>query len=398
MTHFEYGVHIRSVVRRIQKLSKNTHLFLFGARGTGKSTLLSSLFANHKFLKIDLLTDADEDHFGQNPSNLSAHLKTQNYEYVIIDEIQKFPKLLDIVHYEIEHNLNCPKFILTGSSARKLKRNNANLLGGRAVSYSLYPFSFLEIEADFNLIEILKYGSLPVLFFKDESLKQEHLRSYIKNYLKEEILVEQIVRQIDSFRDFLEVAAQMNGQIINYSKIAKEVGVSDQTIKSFFQILEDTLVGFVLPPFHRSIRKRQKESPKFYFFDLGVVRALKKHLTLPILPETTDFGDAFEHLVILEIYRMCDYLKNDFTLSFLRTKDNAEIDLVINRPGKPDLLIEIKSTNKIESSHAKTANQFLKSWDQDCVAQVWSLDPINKIFDQVECVYWIEGLKRLTDN
>ncbi len=387
------------MVNRTQKLNNNCNLFLFGARGTGKTTLLNQLFGTRTdVLWIDLLKDQDEERFGRNPDELSKHLAEKKYSYVIIDEIQKFPKLLDVVHLEIEKNNRGHQcfFILTGSSARKLKRNSANLLAGRAVNYQLYPFTHIEMGETFDLDHTLRFGSLPLTYsFTDNELKADFLRTYIKNYLKEEILEEQLIRRIDSFRDFLEVAAQNSGKIINFSKIAKDVGTSDQTVKSFYQVLEDTLIGFLLPSFHRSIRKRQREAPKFYLFDLGVKSALERTLRLPLEKRTSYYRYAFEHFIILEIHRICEYLKNDYHLSYLRTKDDAEIDLIIERPGKPDFLLEIKSTSKITNDDTRTISNFLKSWDSSVEAQVWSLDTISKKIDDITCLHWQEGFRRL---
>lgn len=377
------------MVNRLQKLNNNCNLFLFGARGTGKTTLLNHLF-RHKsdVLWIDLLKDEDEERFGRNPDELTKHLA----------EIQKFPKLLDVIHLEIENKNRKHQcyFILTGSSARKLKRSSANLLAGRAINYQLHPFTHIELGDDFELDHVLRFGSLPLTYsFKDNELKADFLRTYIKNYLKEEILGEQLIRKIDSFRDFLEVAAQNSGKIINYSKIAKDIGSSDQTVKSFYQVMEDTLIGFLLPPFHRSIRKRQREAPKFYLFDLGVKSTLERTLKVPLVKRTSEYGYAFEHFIILEIYRMTEYLKNDFQLSYLRTKDDAEIDLIIERPGMPDFLLEIKSTSKITNEDTKTISNFLNSWDRAVEAQVWSLDTISKNINGVTCLQWQEGFNRL---
>jgi predicted AAA+ superfamily ATPase len=384
------------MVNRIQKLSKSDNLFLFGARGTGKSTLLRELFAHEKKLWIDLLLEKDEESFGRQPEALSQHLKLQQYDFVVIDEIQKFPKLLDIIHYEIENNPNSPFFILTGSSARKLKRNSANMLGGRALIYDLFPFTYFELKDSFDLDQVLKYGSLPLLWSKQNpQKKEEYLKGYVRSYLQEEILIEQLIRQIEPFKDFLEVAAQMNGEIINYSKISKDVGVSDQTVKSFFQILEDTLIGFLLPSFNRSIRKRQRESPKFYFFDRGVVGALARTLKVPLLPRTSEYGKAFEHFIILEVMRMCEYQKNEFRMSYLRTKDDAEIDLVIERPGEADLLLEIKSTKKVQESDLTSLRRFIKDWDKPVVAELWSNDKISKKINSIDCYHWEKGLKKL---
>jgi len=382
---------------RIQKLSKNKHLFLFGARGTGKTTLLEGLFKSKTTLWINLLTEADEFRFGKHPDELSKILATTSFDYIIIDEVQKFPKLLDIVHLEIENKKlkKIPFFILTGSSARKLKRDGANMLGGRAITFNLFPFTHIELGDKFNLENQLKYGSLPLLLkCETNSDKEDFLKSYVQNYLKEEVLIEQLVRQIEPFKDFLEVAAQMNGEPINYSKISRDVNASDQTIKTFFQILEDTLVGFHLKAFHRSIRKQQKESEKFYFFDTGVVRALSRKLKLPLEPRTSDFADAFEHFIILEIHRLCNYENNDYRMSYIRSKDDVEVDLVIERPGKPDLLVEIKSTNQVKEIDSKSISSYQKDWDQPCEAVLLSLDPYEKKFKNVRCFFWKDGIKK----
>jgi predicted AAA+ superfamily ATPase len=385
------------MVNRIEKLSKNKHLFVFGARGTGKTTLLESLFKTDHVLWINLLTETDEIRFGKHPDELSKVLQSNSYDYVIIDEIQKYPKLLDIVHLEIENKKSkkTPFFILTGSSARKLKRNGANMLGGRAITFNLYPLTHIELGDKFNIQNQLQYGSLPMLLkYEKNSDKEDFLKSYVQNYLKEEVLIEQLVRQVEPFKDFLEVAAQMNGEPINYSKISRDVNTSDQTIKTFFQILEDTLVGFHLKSFHRSIRKQQKESPKFYFFDTGVVRALNRKLKLPLEPRTSDFGNAFEHFIILEIYRLCNYHKNDYRLSYIRSKDDVEVDIVIERPGKPDLLVEIKSTIQVDAADVKSMASYQKDWDQSCEAILLSLDPFQKEFQNVKCFFWQDGIKQ----
>ncbi len=380
---------------RFEKLSNSDHLFLFGARGTGKTTLIRELFATKKLLWIDLLRDEDEDLYGRNPGALSQAIRAQKPQFVVIDEIQKFPKLLDIIHSEIEGFPKGPFFILTGSSARKLKRSQGNLLGGRARNFHLFPFTADELGDAFDLGSALEFGTLPLVFAKEAEKRADFLRAYVKNYLKEEIVAEQIVRQVEPFRDFLEVAAQMNGEIINYSRIASDVGVSDQTVKSFFQILEETLVGFLLPPFHRSIRKRQREAPKFYYFDLGVSRALARQHTVPLVAGSSSYGKAFEHFIIMEAHRKSEYLRNDFRLSYLRTKDDAEIDLVIERPGKPDLLIEIKSSTRVKEEDVRALQRFVPDWDRPCEAVLWSQDPTERLIGAVRCEPWRKGLERV---
>lgn len=376
------------MVGRLQKLSKNNSLFLFGARGCGKSTLLKELFPKSKTLWIDLLTAEDEDRFRRDPDQLSYLIENQKPQRVVLDEIQKIPKLLDIVHRQIELRPDL-QFVLTGSSARKLKRGAANLLAGRAIEYFLFPLTTLELGPRFQLSEVLRFGSLPkLLHLKLAEEKSDYLRTYARTYLKEEILQEQIIRNIDPFQDFLEMAAQMNGKILSYSKISRDLGVDDKTVKNYFSILVDTYVGFFLPSFHRSIRKRQREAPKFYFFDLGVKRALERNLSIDLNSSSYAFGDAFETWVIQECFRLNEYFKRDFRLSYLRTQSDVEIDLILERPGQSDLLVEIKSSEFIRDDDVKSISKIAGAWDRPCQSQVWSQDPNSKTILGVACLDW----------
>ncbi len=377
--------------RRMQKLSKSNSLFLFGARGTGKSTLLKQLFSSENTLWIDLLSEQDEGRFGRYPDELSKVLAGKEYSRVIIDEVQKAPKILDIVQIEIEKKRS--QFILTGSSARKLKRGAGNLLGGRAFTFHLYPLTYRELGSQFDLMSALQFGTLPQVFsYQNQEDIMDYLRAYVTSYLKEEILVEQLVRSLNPFRDFIEIAAQTNGKIINFAKISREIGVDDKTVKNYYQILEDTLLGFFLPPFHRSIRKRQREAPKFYLFDVGVKRSIAKTLKVSLVPSTYGFGDSFEHFIVSECIRMNEYCKLDYSFSYLRTKDGVEIDLVIERPGQQDLLIEVKSTTRVSADDAKTLNSIAKDWDQKAQAEIWSLDEVEKREGAVHCRHWRSAL------
>lgn len=220
------------------------------------------------------------------------------------------------------------------------------------------------------------------------------MQTYAHNYLREEIQVEQLVRNLDPFRKFLQVAAQMSGKIINYSKIATEVGASDRSVQTYFQILEETLIGSLLEPYHTSIRKRQRQAPKFYFFDTGVMRALDRTITVPLVSSTYAFGVAFEHFIVNELRKLSSYRRNDFAFSYLRTKDDAEIDLIVERPGAPTALVEIKSTQRITDNDVRTL-QTLAADFKNANAYCLSLDPHRKRIGTVECLPWRDGLNTI---
>lgn len=386
------------MINRLLNLNKNNHLFLFGPRGCGKTTLLKKIFGSQNILWIDLLSEQDDDIYSRHPSELSNQLSLRTYDFVVIDEVQKIPKLLDIVHLEIEKKRKTV-FIMTGSSARKLKRGSANLLGGRAFTFFLFPFTHQELGDTFQLSEVLQYGSLPLVCeLTDEDSKNTFLRGYARTYLKEEVLVEQLVRNIEPFKIFLEIASQTNGQIVNFSKIARDVGVDDKTIKSYFSILEDTLIGFFLPAFHRSIRKQQHELPKFYLFDTGVKRALDRTLKVPLLEQTYAYGRAFEHFVILECFRLNEYYQADYKFSYFRAKSGLEVDLIIERPGNKDILVKIKSYHETDEQDARKIERLAKDWGRKVDAQIWSRDPRPKKNGGVTCLPWQEGMKMVFQN
>lgn len=380
---------------RIINPSKSHSFFLFGARGTGKTTFLKSFFSKEKTLWINLLDPATEDIYSTNPAALAQEIAALKgkIRWVIIDEIQKVPKLLDLVHHHIENSKL--KFALTGSSARKLKRGSANLLAGRAFVNYLFPLTQRELKDQFELIQALQWGGLPkVTQFKKAQDKNDFLRAYALTYLKEEVWAEHVIRQLDPFRKFLEVAAQMNGELLNYSNIAKDVGVDTKTVQSYFSILEDTLLGVTLEPFHYSIRKRQSKSPKFYFFDTGVQRALERTIAQPLLANSYAFGKAFEHFVILEAHRLNYYYQRDFRFSYLRTKDDAEIDLIVERPGSPIALIEIKSTDRVDERDTRALDRFLKDFKK-AEAFCFSRDPRPKKIGSVLALPWDKGLEEI---
>lgn len=383
------------MVNRLLKLSESNSFFLFGARGTGKSTLLRQrIGAQKSILTLDLLKPAVEDAYRIDPDELARQARgPSKFDWIVIDEVQKLPKLLDVVHSLIEETGQ--KFALSGSSARKLKRGAANMLAGRAFVHRLHPFTSVELGSAFDLNQALEWGLLPkVVGFQDPSDKREFLKAYALTYLKEEVQAEQLVRNLDPFRSFLEVAAQMNGKIVNFSKIARDVGVDTTTVQNYYSILDDTLLGFFLPSFHQSIRKRQAQAPKFYFFDSGVVRALSRSLDIGVSPRTSQYGELFEQFVILEIRKLADYGRKDWSFSFLRTKDDAEIDLVIDRPGAKLICLEIKSTDNLRPDDLRGFSA-LSGAVPNSEAWCFSNDPRSKRIDHVNCVHWQDGLRQI---
>ncbi len=393
-TYSEHGLQM-VFTNRLLQLPLNRSFFLFGARNTGKSTLLKHLFKGKNALWIDLLDPDQEDRYAREPLSFKQEVTALDVatKYVIIDEIQKLPKLLDIVHQLIESTDKI--FIMTGSSARKLRHGGANLLAGRAFVYNLYPFTTLEIGDNFNLDDALCWGTLPAIVYKMQTLedKTKFLQAYAQTYLKEEIWLEQFIRKIDPFRRFLEVSAQCNGKIINFSNLAKDVGVDDKTIKQYFSILEDTLMGFFLEPFHASFRKKFKSKSKFYFFDPGVCRSLTMMLSVPVKKGTSYYGEVFEHFIILECVRLASYYYSEYRFSYLGTKDNVEIDLVVERPGKKILLIEIKSSDNVREDHLKTFSNIIKDIENSksiCISQ----DNRAKKIGDIMVLPWMDALRK----
>ena len=387
------------MIRRLLNIPKNKSFFLFGPRGTGKTTLIEQVYLPayppDQVWSLTLLDPDIEEAYRRRPALLRERIEAMQPRpaLVFIDEVQKIPQLLDVVHFLIEKYKIT--FALTGSSARKLKRGGANLLAGRAFEFKLHPLMQVELREDFSLASALEWGTLPgVIAQPDAENKARFLRAYVQTYLREEIVLEQIVRQVDGFRQFLEVAAQTNGKILNYAKIARDAAIDDKTVARFFEIARDTLIGFYLEPFSRSVRKRQAQKPKFYFFDTGVVRAITKELTVPLLPQSYAFGNAFEHWLILEVIRLNDYLERDYTLSYLRTKDDLEIDLIIQRPGLPEILVEIKSTERVDLDDLRHLRAVAPDFPE-AEKIVLCREPMARKVDDILILPWQEGLQAI---
>jgi predicted AAA+ superfamily ATPase len=380
--------------RQLKPLQSKS-FFLFGARGVGKSTFIRRFLDGKSGFVVDLLSPALEDKFAKEPDLLEQEVLAQKgrHEWIVIDEVQKCPKLLDVAQrLMVQHKL---KFILSGSSARRLKQQGVNLLAGRALNEYMFPLTYLELGSEFQLQTALETGSLPEAYTAESpEVRNAFLRSYVLNYISTEIQAEQWVKNLPPFRKFLEIAGQMNGKILNYSNIARDIGVDPNTVQSYFEILEDTLIGFRLPGFSRSLRKQQRQAPKFYLFDLGVKRALDRTLDVPLKQQTASYGDAFEHFIIVEIMRQASYRRKDFRYSYLLTKDGAEIDLIVDRPGKPHVLIEIKSKIQVDERDVRSLRHFCDDFE-DPQLMVISNDDRSKLIEGVSCYHWQQGIEEI---
>jgi predicted AAA+ superfamily ATPase len=362
---------------------ENESVFLFGARQTGKSTLIKEKFPEARY--YDLLKSDVFERLFRAPWLFREELDLcAPNELIIIDEIQKIPQLLDEVHWLI-HNRRL-RFLLCGSSARKLKRCGANLLGGRAIRELLHPLVSAEIP-DFDLIKAVNHGLLPQHYLLLNP--QKKLQAYIGNYLQEEIREEAQLRNLRTFSRFLDIAALTNGEMVNYANIASDCGVSSPTVREYFAILEETMFGYFVPAFTKTIKRRVTQAPKFYMFDVGVVNYLTKRKSL--LPGSLDFGKAFEHLIIHELTAYLNYSFSEETLSYWRTSNGYEVDAIL---GDAKVAIEIKSCDEVQSRHLKGLKAFSEEHPQARLIAV-SLDPNPRRVNNVEIYPVKEFLRKL---
>ena len=365
----------------------NEHsVFLFGARQTGKSTLLKTLFPNAK--EFDLLDMEIKSRFEQRPWLLYSALQNEPEDtQVIIDEIQQVPELLNEVHRLIfQKHL---RFVLCGSSARKLRRKGYNTLGGRAIPTYLYPLVSAEIP-NFDIDRAINHGLLPPHY--DAENPSLLMSAYLDVYLNEEIKAEALVRNQTSFNRFLSIAAMTDGEMVNYNNIASDCGVSANTVKEYFSILEDTLVGYYLPAFAKTLKRRVVQAPKFYLFDVGLVNHLlhREHLERG----TKEYGHAFEHLIIQELIAYIGYSRNENVLSYWRTYTGIEVDAII---GNAKIAIEFKSTEDVQNKHLKGLRAFADEYPE-CRKIIVALDRISRTTDDsIEIMYVYDFLKQLWD-
>lgn len=357
--------------------------FLLGARQTGKSTLLKELYPDTTY--YDLLNTDIRKRFQKNPELLREVLQNKpDGTLVIIDEISKVPELLDEVHW-LMTNKNI-RFILCGSSARKLKKQSSNTLGGRAIPMYFYPLVSAEIP-DFNIYRAIQNGMIPRHYMINNA--ERRLKAYVDIYLKEEIKEESLVRDIISFERFLEVAAISNGEILNYENIAADCGVSAKTVAAYFQILYDTLVGYEVPAYTKHIKRKLVQAPRFYYFDVGIVNYMMGRTSLK--RGTDEFGHAFEHLVIQEIIAYLGYSESNEKLSYWRTYTGIEVDVII---GDARIAIEIKSTDEIQTKHKKNLKIFAEE-HPNARKIIVSLDKMTREANGVEMIYVLDFFKML---
>lgn len=326
-------------IPNLAKLLEKKSFFLFGPRATGKTTLIDETLKTAQV--FDLLNSDTYANLLRRPALLSE-LITDSKKIIVIDEIQKLPSLLDEVHRLIQkRNL---KFLLTGSSARKLKHGSANLLAGRAWETRLFPLVSPEIN-DFNLLRYLNAGGLPQIYQSDDF--KEELNSYVNLYLQEEIKAEAVTRNIQAFAEFLDAIALSNGGEINYESLASDSQVSPSTLKNYLSILEDTLIGFKLESFKKTKKRKAISRAKHYLFDIGVTNALTRRGE--IFPKSELFGSAFEHFIILEMRAFNSYFRKNMSLMYWRSTSGFEVDLICDQK----VAIEIKSTELVQEKHLK---------------------------------------------
>ena len=376
------------MINRIFQLNKELEdsIFLFGARQTGKSTALRQQFPREIY--IDLLNSEVRNRLERRPSLLYEMLKDKaEGTIVIIDEIPEVPTLLNEVHRLIsEKNL---RFVLCGSSARKLKRKGTNTLGGRAYPVFFHPLVSAELP-DLDIDRAVNYGMIPSHYLAKNP--ERRLSAYIDVYLKEEIKEESLVRNLLAFQRFLEVAAISNGEILNNRNIAQECGVNASTVSSYFDILEDTLVGYRIPAYTKVVQRRLVQAPRFYFFDVGVANYLMHRSRL--VRGTPEYGHAFEHLVIQELIAYMHYTHQDERISYWRTYAGTEVDVII---GDARIAIEIKSVEEVLPKHLKGLKSFGEE-HPNCRRIIVSHDIIPRCIGDIECIPVKDFFRRLWDH
>jgi len=363
----------------LESLLKKKSLFLLGPRQTGKTSLIRHTLSGARV--YDLLDTSIFLAMNQNPGRLAQELLPED-RLVVIDEIQRLPLLLNEVHRLIEER--GIRFLLTGSSARKLRRGGVNLLGGRARTKYLHPLTSRELGKHFDLLRAVQRGSIPSIYFSDEPLAD--LKAYAGSYLQQEIVAEGAARNVPAFSRFLRVAALCNGTMVNFTNVANDAQVPRTTVYEYFEILKDTLVLHELPAWRRSEKRKPLVSSKFYFFDIGVAAVLQGR---EFRPGTPEFGEAFETWLFHELRAYCDYVSSE-PLGYWRSTSGFEVDFILGE----HTAIEVKakeniSAQDLRSLRALAEEKKLKNYL--CV----SLAPRPRLLDGITILPYREFLNRL---
>ena len=373
------------VIKRILQLAPllvMKSFFLFGPRATGKTTLIRQQLAETATI-IDLLDSRYYLRLSSAPHELESIIAATPADIIVIDEIQRIPELLNEIHRLIEsQNLT---FLLTGSSARKLRRGKANLLAGRVWTARMFPLIYREIT-DFNLERYLQYGGLPAVYLSEHP--EEELDAYVNTYLKEEILAEGLIRRLPPFSRFLKTIALANGEMINFTKLANDCQVPPSTVTEYVGLLEDTLIGFLLPAWTESKKRKAIKTGKFYFFDPGITHMLAGTKTLD--RNSNLYGKSFEQFICMELRAYLNYRRKKFPLTYWRSKNGHEVDFLLG--GRT--AIEVKATKKISSNDLKGL-KYLKEEDVFKNFILVSQDPISTLTDNILTIPWQEFLSEL---
>ncbi|MBI4802237.1 MAG: ATP-binding protein [Elusimicrobia bacterium] len=340
---------------RLQKAPVNKSFFLFGPRGTGKTTWVRQTFREAVYL--DLLEAGLFNELLAAPQRLANKVPAGYSGWVVIDEVQRVPGLLNEIHRQIENS--GLKFVLTGSNTRKLRRKGYNLLAGRALAYSMHPLTAAELGKDFKLEHSMRFGQLPCAY--READPGAYLESYVRTYLKEEIQAEGLARNLEGFARFLEAASFSQAAVLNMSAVSRDCAVKRKAVEDYFTILEDLLIGTRVPVFVKKARRRMSAHPKFYFFDAGVYRAVRPKGPLD-MPEHID-GHALETLLFQELTAINAALRLGYGLYYWRTAGNTEVDFVLY--GERGIkAFEIKRTGRVNSDMTRSLRAFLKEYPQ----------------------------------
>ena len=357
---------------------------MFGPRAAGKSSLIHHQL-KAKATVFDLLRSDLYLQLSVNPSELESMLpKNAVQQIIVLDEVQRIPMLLNEVHRLIERQHLT--FLLTGSSARKLKQQHVNLLAGRAWEAQLFPLGYHELADKFDLTRYLQYGGLPAVYLSD--YPQEELLAYVNTYLKEEIQAESLVRKLPSFLRFLKFSALTSGKILNFTSLSNDAGVPMNTVREYYHLLEDTFIGFLVPAWTKTTKRKPTNTSKFYFFDVGVRNTICNISTLP--PASDLYGQAFEHFMALELRAYISYQRLHQPLSYWATQHGHEVDFIIG----DDIAIEIKTSTKISNKHLKG----LKLLKEENLCQQYFLishDPIERHIEGIQCLHWESFLQQL---